>query len=194
MLVLVTGDLHIPHRANDLPAKFKKLLTPGKIQHILCTGNLNGKEAENMLKQICSEIVCVKGDFDEPTVCKDTPESVVVKLGGFRIGLVHGHQVIPWGDKESLAMWQRKLDVDVLIYGGTHRYTTFEYEGKFFINPGSITGAFANLDTDVVPSFVLMDITNDKLVNYVYQLEGDELKVKKKEFTKTDSCCPAGKS
>ena len=40
MLVLVLGDLHIPHRAGALPALFKKLLVPGRIQHILCTGNL----------------------------------------------------------------------------------------------------------------------------------------------------------
>jgi hypothetical protein len=29
MLVLVIGDLHIPNRAHDLPAKFKKLLVSG---------------------------------------------------------------------------------------------------------------------------------------------------------------------
>lgn len=40
VLVLALGDLHIPHRAADLPAKFKSMLVPGKIQHIICTGNL----------------------------------------------------------------------------------------------------------------------------------------------------------
>ncbi|MFS7898585.1 putative phosphodiesterase metallo-dependent phosphatase [Helianthus anomalus] len=40
VLVLAIGDLHIPHRAPDLPAKFKSMLVPGKIQHIICTGNL----------------------------------------------------------------------------------------------------------------------------------------------------------
>lgn len=40
MLVLALGDLHIPHRAPDLPAKFKSMLVPGKIQHVICTGNL----------------------------------------------------------------------------------------------------------------------------------------------------------
>lgn len=45
-------------------------------------------------------------------------------------------QVVPWGDKESLAMWQRRLDVDVLVHGGTHQYGVFEAEGKFFVNPG----------------------------------------------------------
>eukprot|EP00997_Jenningsia_sp_PLL12_P007522 NODE_4172_length_689_cov_108.073437_g3541_i0.p2 GENE.NODE_4172_length_689_cov_108.073437_g3541_i0~~NODE_4172_length_689_cov_108.073437_g3541_i0.p2 ORF type:complete len:84 (-),score=17.20 NODE_4172_length_689_cov_108.073437_g3541_i0:105-356(-) len=83
-------------------------------------------------------------------------------------------------------MWQRRLDVDVLIYGSTHQYKAFENEGKFYINPGSITGAFSYLDSEVVPSFVLMDINDNHLVNYVYQLEGDEVKVKKKEFTKQD--------
>lgn len=40
VLVLCIGDLHIPHRATDLPPKFKALLVPGKIGHILCPGNL----------------------------------------------------------------------------------------------------------------------------------------------------------
>ena len=40
VLVLCLCDLHIPHRATDLPAKFKALLVPGKIHHILCPGNL----------------------------------------------------------------------------------------------------------------------------------------------------------
>jgi vacuolar protein sorting-associated protein 29 len=38
MLVLVLGDLHVPYRSQGLPSKFKKLLVPGRIQHILCTG------------------------------------------------------------------------------------------------------------------------------------------------------------
>ena len=40
VLVLALGDLHVPHRAPDLPAKFKSMLVPGKIQHIICPGNL----------------------------------------------------------------------------------------------------------------------------------------------------------
>lgn len=37
-LVLVLGDLHIPSRKPELPAEFKDLLVPGKMQHVLCTG------------------------------------------------------------------------------------------------------------------------------------------------------------
>lgn len=64
-LVLVLGDLHIPHRCNSLPARFKKLLVPGKIQHILCTGNLCTKESFDYLKTLASDVHVVRGDFDE---------------------------------------------------------------------------------------------------------------------------------
>ena len=42
-LVLVLGDVHIPHRKDDMPEQFKDLLVPGKMQHVLCTGNVCSK-------------------------------------------------------------------------------------------------------------------------------------------------------
>ena len=63
--MLVLGDMHIPHRSNNMPAKFKKLLVPGKIQHILCTGNLCTKESYDYLKTLASDVHVVRGDFDE---------------------------------------------------------------------------------------------------------------------------------
>ena len=62
------GDLHIPHRSNNVPAKFKKLLVPGKIQHILCTGNLCTKESFDYLKTLASDVHVVRGDFDEASI------------------------------------------------------------------------------------------------------------------------------
>lgn len=53
------------------------------------------------------------------------PEQKVVTVGNFKIGLTHGHQVVPWGDIESLALVQRQLDVDILITGHTHRVTCY---------------------------------------------------------------------
>jgi len=56
-----------------------------------------------------------------------------------------------------------KLDVDVLCWGGTHRFDAFEYENKFFVNPGSATGAFTTgwvgEGEEMVPSFCLMDVS-----------------------------------
>ncbi len=43
-LVLLIGDTHIPQRAVEVPAKFKEMLVPNKVQQVLCTGNLGNRE------------------------------------------------------------------------------------------------------------------------------------------------------
>lgn len=65
VLVLIIGDLYIPHRAHDLPAKFRKLLVPGKIQQILCTGNVCDQETYEYLRTVASDVCVVRGDYDE---------------------------------------------------------------------------------------------------------------------------------
>jgi hypothetical protein len=65
VLVLVIGDLLIPHRTHDLPSKFKKLLVPGKIQQILCTGNVCDRETYEYLRTVSPDVYVVKGDYDE---------------------------------------------------------------------------------------------------------------------------------
>ncbi|KAI2801899.1 Vacuolar protein sorting-associated protein 29, partial [Blomia tropicalis] len=179
-LVLVIGDFHIPFRKHSLPSKFKKLLIPGRIQHILCTGNLSTKESYDYLKTLATDIHVVKGEFDD----SNYPDKKVVTIGQFNIGLCHGHQIVPWGDEESLALVQRELEVDILITGQTHKFNAFEKDGKFFINPGSATGAYSALESNIIPSFVLMDIQSTTVVNYVYQLIGNEVKVERTEFKK----------
>lgn len=59
------GDLHIPYRVSGLPQEFRKLLTPGRIQHILCTGNLCTKETVDYLKTLTADVHIVRGDFDD---------------------------------------------------------------------------------------------------------------------------------
>lgn len=181
MLVLILGDLHIPHRCHNLPAKFRKLLVPNKIQHILCTGNLCTKESYDYLKSLASDVHVVRGDFDEGS---NYPETKVVTVGQFRIGLCHGHQLVPWGDVEILALLQRQLDVDIMITGHTQKFEAFEHDGKFFINPGSCTGAYSSLETNVTPSFVLLDVQASTVAAYVYELIDDTVKVERIEYKK----------
>ncbi|MCL4141958.1 UNVERIFIED_CONTAM: hypothetical protein GTU68_031880, partial [Idotea baltica] len=112
------------------------------------------------------------------------PEQKVVTVGQFKIGLCHGHQIVPWGDPDSLALLARQLDADIFISGHTHKFEAFEAESRFFINPGSVTGAYTPLESEVTPSFVLMDIQSSTVVTYVYQLIGDEVKVERIEYKK----------
>ncbi|GAM82887.1 hypothetical protein ANO11243_008730 [Dothideomycetidae sp. 11243] len=160
-LVLVLGDLFIPDRAI-----FKKLLTPNKIGQILCLGNLTSPSVYNFLRGLAPDLQLVKGDFDIPLSIPPPPPptnngqydtsapaasqssypiptalSKVVTHGSLRIGFTHGHTIIPPADPDSLLIAARQMDVDVLCWGGTSRFEAYELEGKFFVNPGSATGA-----------------------------------------------------
>ena len=123
---------------------------------------------------------CVKGDFDEQRL----PETKVVSIGNVKIGLIHGHQVTPWGDLEALAAVQRRLDCDVLIHGHTHINGVQQYDGKYFVNPGSATGAYSALSSAVTPSFILMAVQGDEIAIFNYTLQNDELKIERIDLKK----------
>ncbi|MCP9258097.1 Vacuolar protein sorting-associated protein 29 [Dirofilaria immitis] len=199
MLVLVIGDFHIPHRSHNIPAKFRKLLVPNKMQHVLCTGNLCTRETFDYLKSLASDVHVIqymgwnqvirimlfqtRGDFDD--ILTNYPDTKVITVGQFRIGLCHGHQVIPWGDKKRLEMLARQMDVDILITGHTHECQTFQHEGRFYVNPGSATGAFSPIQSVVMPSFALLDVQIGTLIAYLYRLVDDQVKVERVQFSKS---------
>ncbi|TPX35769.1 hypothetical protein SmJEL517_g01875 [Synchytrium microbalum] len=184
VLILAIGDFHIPGRTIDLPAKFKKLLVPGKIQQILCTGNITNKETLDYLRTVAADVLFVRGDVDELPTATQSQHKVITQ-GSLKIGLTHGHQILPWGDHAALAATARQLDVDVLITGHTHKFEAFELDNRFFINPGSATGAFTGLVAgNVTPSFVLMDVQGTNVVLYVYKLIDNEVKVEKLDYSK----------
>ncbi|XP_049849185.1 vacuolar protein sorting-associated protein 29-like isoform X2 [Schistocerca gregaria] len=167
MLVLIAGDLHIPHRTSCIPAQFRKLLAPNKVQHTLITGNLCLKEQYEYFFSLCNDVHVVKGDFDE----ENYPTEKVINIGGYKIGLIHGHQIVPFGDKEAFLAVQRRLDTDILVSGHTHQMSSWEDQGKLFLNPGSITGAYTGFTAQVVPSFMLLDITESGICVYMYELK-----------------------
>jgi vacuolar protein sorting-associated protein 29 len=179
-VVLLIGDLHIPQRSVDLPEKFKELLAPGKMQHILCTGNIGSREQVDWLKSLASNVHIVGGDFDDASF----PEQKTVTIGQWKIGLLHGHQVVPWGDKEALGNWQRMLDCDLLVSGHTHAASTESVDGRHFINPGSATGAYSPISSEVRPSFVILALQGKDATCFLYELVDGNVNVTKGNISK----------
>ena len=118
-LVLLLGDFHIPHRAAEVPAKYREMITPNKVNAVLCTGNMGCREVHDWVKTLSGNVHFVKGDFDDEA-SKDMPEDKVVEIAGLKMGLIHGHQIIPWGDEEALGNKATAMGVDVLVSGHTH--------------------------------------------------------------------------
>ena len=86
-------------------------------------------------------------------------------------------------------MIQRQLGCDILLSGHTHVNTVYLYDGKYFINPGSITGAYSPLAPNATPSFVLMVIHGDEAIIYLYELNdiNKKFEVSKLSFTKNSN-------
>ena len=181
-LVLVVGDMFVPQRSQDIDPQFKAILIPNKLQHVLSLGNIGSRESYDWLKSLSNDFHSVKGDFDEG----DMPEKEVVTIGEFKIGLIHGHQILPWGNAESLSSIQRELDCDILLSGNTHQINVKVVDNKLFINPGSISGAFSNVMADPSPSFVLMVLQGTEAIVYLYVLNDrtQKFEVNKIEYTK----------
>ena len=181
-LVLVVGDMFVPQRSQDIDPQFKTILIPNKLQHVLSLGTIGSRESYDWLKSLSNDFHSVRGDFDEG----DMPDKKVVTIGEFKIGMIHGHQILPWGNTESLSAIQRELDCDILLSGNTHEVNVKVLENKLYINPGSISGAFSSCIADPSPSFVLMVLQGSEAIIYVYILNDRTQKfdVNKIEFTK----------
>ena len=79
----------------------------------------------------------VYGNMDPTTIRDVLPEKKIVEIGGFRLGLIHG-----WGSPRGLE--ERVLaqfsEVDVIVFGHSHRAMNEVVQGVLLFNPGTATG------------------------------------------------------
>lgn len=160
MLVLAIGDFFIPTRACELPPQFVKLLkrsldTSNSIEQVICLGNITASVATlKLLNEISPKLHMVKGEEDDIGVLTQQlleirseksiiPLYNVINVDKLKVGFTLGSQTVPKSDPLLLLAIARDLDVDILIWGGTHKVETYAMDGKFFINPGSASGAYS---------------------------------------------------
>ena len=83
----------------------------------------------------------VWGNMDPLQIKIRLPEKCVVELGGYRFGLIHG-----WGSAEDLE--ERVSDsfsnVDVIVYGHSHKAVSHVKGGVLLFNPGTACGYSAH--------------------------------------------------
>lgn len=208
MLVLTLGDLYIPERAYAIPEKFRKLLQQkGRIDRVWCLGNASSSRSTvQFLQGLSPEFQMVRGESDTDLTL---PQSLVFAVHELKVGILNGFQVVPKNDPLSLLNHARMMDVDVLLYGSTHRVEAYTLDGKFFVNPGTASGAYctdaldphdqrlvhecledgqhaAQLDDYLgpCPSFCLLDIDGRSCTLYLYTLVDDEVKIDRLNFLK----------
>ena len=190
-LLLIMGDVHIPSRIDAIPEEVKEILNAnkGKFSRVICTGDFGTIETYEYFKSLLPKskewnFNCVKNDFQETKL--SFPDTLTVKSNDYKIGIINGYQIVPWGDLTALSALSKQMECDILISGFTHLRGVFHFEGKWFINPGTITGAFSPLTNNPPPSFMVLFTLPDiaTLYLYEYNFSSKQFDVSKFDLTK----------
>ncbi len=89
---------------------------------------------------------------------KSLPSREIVTINNYKILLIHGEEYGHSANtiEELFDEYIAKYDFDICLFGHTHKYFQKEYQGKLFINPGSI-----GVPTDTpYYKYVILDITD----------------------------------
>ncbi len=140
MLLAVISDTHL--RDSLLPDHVMEILSGADL--ILHAGDILDMQVLDQLSEL-AETVAVTGNMDQGSVARALPESRLIEVEGFKIGLTHGYG--PPGEITSRVR-ARFDDVDCIVFGHTHRPLMEESDGVLFFNPGSPTDKmFAKVNT-----------------------------------------------
>ena len=61
------------------------------------------------------------------------------------------------------------------MWGHSHDLKTSQHNNTYFLNPGSMTGAYSALKINAVPSFMILEFKTTEIVIYEYSLVDGEL-------------------
>ena len=134
MTIGVISDTHIPERADKIPAGVLKIFKG--VDLIIHAGDLTSLEVLDALNKI-SRVKAVSGNMDSLQVCRKLPQKEIIKIGRFSVGVTHGR-----GHPNYLLDFvsgQFTLDLDVIIFGHSHKPLNEKRGKTLFFNPGSPT-------------------------------------------------------
>jgi hypothetical protein len=162
MKIGILSDTHYPDKTSYLPDLIFDVFRKEGVELIIHAGDLTSPELFEIFKEI-APVIIVRGNLDKPIF----PEEKVLKIEDLKVGVLHGHQFLSL-DEQSLKYKALDMDVDLLIFGHTHRffYKSYEYMGKevHLLNPGSPT-----VPRMSDPTFLVGKITGERFRFNIYK-------------------------
>jgi hypothetical protein len=156
----VVSDTHIPTRAEKLPKTLLTQLEQMEVKLILHAGDITRKEVIGELEKI-APVLAVAGNMDPANL--NLPKSRAIKVGEYKIGLIH-NTLNPLSNK--MLYTAKENNLDLIIFGHTHRHLLKEKKGIWFLNPGSATDPKLQK-----PSFGLINIKEGKIEPEIITLD-----------------------
>lgn len=101
---------------------------------IIHAGDIGTGDTIKDLKRL-GRLYAVRGNID-PFEAENLPQSLLIEIEGLHIYIVHNKKDIP----------KNLTDIDVVIYGHSHRYAAEISDGILYLNPGSCGRRRFNLE------------------------------------------------
>ncbi|MBM1154647.1 YfcE family phosphodiesterase [archaeon] len=171
--ILAIGDTHIPSRARKIPDLLQVWLTRhAPFDIVACTGDLTEEPVLRSLRSFGKTFYVVEGNMDWLPL----PSQAVFEVEeDLRIGLIHGHQVFPRGNRQQLLTLARRMDVQLLISGHTHQDFCELHNYTLLLNPGSATGVWGGGGGSLIPSCAVLEVVEGHLLVRILQVRKGSL-------------------
>lgn len=154
MKILIVSDTH---RSNDNLKKVIKKV--GSVAMVIHCGDTEGTEHETVELVGCPvKIVAGNNDF----FC-DLPRELEFMIGKYKVWLTHGHNYMVSMGNTVIKREARMRDVDIVLYGHTHKPVVEIDNNLFAVNPGSLT--YPRQDGGR-PSYCIMEIDRKEKVHF----------------------------
>lgn len=153
MKILIVSDTHKSHRNLE-----KVIERTGDIDMLIHLGDTEGGEDYIRALVDCpAHIVSGNNDF-----FSDLPREEEFEIQGKHIFITHGHPYYVSMNEEYLKKEAKARDVDIVMYGHTHKPAYSDKDGLITLNPGSI--AYPR-QVGRKPSYMVMEIDENGQVD-----------------------------
>lgn len=150
MRLIVISDTHIPERTKELPDKIAEEIN--QADAVIHAGDFTSYSFYEKLQAISKKLYAVKGNMDDRSISTHLTDKLLIEIEGKKIGIMHGYGS-PYGLEEILLKNFEKHNIDILVFGHTHKSIWTNKGGIYILNPGTPTDyIFAKQQTYAVLS------------------------------------------
>jgi putative phosphoesterase len=106
------------------------------------------------------------------------PLETVAEVAGRKIFITHGHKYSVKTSLINIRYKAQEADADIVCFGHSHILGAEAIGGMLFLNPGSIRLPRERIEK----TYIILDLSDEKIVLSVYELSGKPLKNLTREF------------
>lgn len=154
MRILIVSDTH---RRNE--NYFRVLERVGEVDMVIHCGDAEG--SEYLLEEAAGcplHIVVGNNDF-----FADLPREIELEIAGKKILVTHGHYYYVSMGHAGLYDVAKSRDIDIIMYGHTHRPVIETEDGITVLNPGSLS--YPRQDGKK-PSYIMMEVSDTQEIDF----------------------------